>query len=89
MGLRALPDGSHLLFYRDLDRTCQSIAALSERDAEAYREFVLKWGKFNEQIFDLFARAPAPGAMMGGIARRTAMGQIRSRWAGRCFDVGA
>ena len=38
-GFAPFPDGSHILFYRDLDRTCQSIAAISERDAEAYRAF--------------------------------------------------
>ena len=32
-------DQSTLITYRDLDRTCQSIARLSERDAEAYRRF--------------------------------------------------
>src|SRR5262249_20322720 len=30
-------DGSTLLTYYDLDRTCESIARLSKRDAEAYR----------------------------------------------------
>jgi phytoene dehydrogenase-like protein len=77
-GFAPFPDGKHLLFYRDLDRTCQSIARVSERDAEAYREFVLKWGKFNEQVFELFAQSPRPGAFIGRIARRTAWEQIRS-----------
>ena len=31
------PDGRSLTFYRDLDRTCDSIAAWSQRDAAAYR----------------------------------------------------
>src|SRR4051812_31753144 len=42
-GFAPFPNGSHLLFYKDLDRTCQSIAGISERDAEAYRAFILKW----------------------------------------------
>ena len=33
------PGGEHLSFYRDLDRTCASIATVSPRDAEAYRQF--------------------------------------------------
>lgn len=33
-------DGSVLKFYRDIDRTCESIAKFSERDAEAYRRFI-------------------------------------------------
>ncbi len=37
------PDGSAISFYRDLDRTCESIAAVSEADAEAYRRFTALW----------------------------------------------
>ncbi|MDR0847745.1 MAG: NAD(P)/FAD-dependent oxidoreductase [Propionibacteriaceae bacterium] len=33
------PGGEHLSFYRDLDKTCASIATVSPRDAEAYRRF--------------------------------------------------
>jgi phytoene dehydrogenase-like protein len=81
-GFAPFPDGSHLLFYRDLDRTCQSIARICERDAEAYRDFVLKWDGFNQQVFDLFNSSPAPGAAVAGIARRTAIEQIRARGKG-------
>jgi phytoene dehydrogenase-like protein len=35
-------DGRVILSYKDLDRTCQSIAAFSPRDAEAYRAFAKK-----------------------------------------------
>jgi len=34
------PDDSALVFYRDLDKTCQSIAQFSRHDAEMYRKFV-------------------------------------------------
>ncbi len=78
-GFAPFPDGSHILFYRDLDRTCQSIARLSERDAEAYRAFVTKWDGFNQQVFEAFSRSPTPGALVGGIALRTAKEQIRTR----------
>lgn len=81
-GFAPFPDGSCIVFYRDLDRTCQSIAAISGRDAEAYRAFIQKWDKFNKQVFDLFAQAPAPGALVGGIARRTAIEQMRARGQG-------
>jgi phytoene dehydrogenase-like protein len=76
-GFAPFPDGSHILFYKDLDRTCQSIAAISQADAERYRAFVRKWHKFNQQVFEVFARSPSPGAMFGGIARRTAVAQMR------------
>ncbi|MDQ5823172.1 MAG: NAD(P)/FAD-dependent oxidoreductase [Chloroflexota bacterium] len=76
-GFAPFPDGSHILFYKDLDRTCQSIAAISEPDAERYGAFVQKWHKFNRQVFEVFAQSPSPGAMFGGIARRTAIAQMR------------
>lgn len=78
-GFAPFPDGSHILFYKDLDRTCRSIAAISERDAEAYRRFITQWDGFNRQVFEIFAQSPAPGALIGGIARRTAIEQIRTR----------
>ena len=33
------PDDSHIVVYRDVDKTCESIAKISERDAEAYKDF--------------------------------------------------
>ena len=42
MGL-LLNDFQHFLTYVDVDKTCQEIARYSEKDADAYREFV-EWG---------------------------------------------
>jgi phytoene dehydrogenase-like protein len=33
------PDESAIVFHKDLDKTCESIAKISQRDAETYREF--------------------------------------------------
>jgi phytoene dehydrogenase-like protein len=85
-GFAPFPDGTHILFYRDLERTCQSIARLSERDAEAYRAFVTKWDGFNQQVFEAFSRSPMPGALVGGIALRTAKEQIRAHRSGEQPD---
>lgn len=52
------PDGSSITFYKDLDRTCASIARISERDAQAYHDFVTMWGRFNDAVFDVFNTAP-------------------------------
>src|SRR5438132_195260 len=71
VALAPFPDGSSITFWRDLDRTCQSLARISERDADAYREFVQKWDRFNQPVFELFTHAPSPGAVVGKIARRT------------------
>ena len=56
-------DGTILEFYSDLDRTCQSIAKFSQRDAEAYR-------RFNNQVMEnldmlvmgMFSVPPTAGA---------------------------
>ncbi len=55
-------DGSVIEFFRDLDRTCESIAAVSPADADAYRRFVEYWRPFNEAVFEAFLKAPTPGA---------------------------
>ncbi|MFC2018196.1 phytoene desaturase family protein [Chloroflexota bacterium] len=34
------PDTGALVFYRDIDKTCQSIAQISKRDAEIYPKFI-------------------------------------------------
>ena len=39
------PDGSSLITYGDLEKTCASIAKFSKRDADAYRNFVAKTRK--------------------------------------------
>jgi len=59
------PDDRALVFYRDIDKTCQSISQFSERDAEAYR-------KFHKSATDMlkvasvamFSPPPAWGTMM-------------------------
>ncbi len=33
------PDDSSIIFYRDLEKTCESIGKISKKDAEAYRTF--------------------------------------------------
>ncbi len=60
-----LPDGSGAIeFWRDIDKTCASIARVSPRDAEAYRRFVEFWGAINEGVFDVFLKPPTPGKLV-------------------------
>lgn len=47
-----------LYFWRDVDRTCDSIAQLNPRDAIAYRRFVREWGALNEGVFEAFLKPP-------------------------------
>jgi phytoene dehydrogenase-like protein len=65
-----LGTGTGISFYRDLDRTCESIAKISPKDAEAYRAFVQHWGELNEGIFETFLQPPTPGRIFGTIFKR-------------------
>ncbi len=70
--------GTGISFYRDLDKTCASIAKISPKDADAYRAFVQHWGELNEGIFETFLKPPTPGKIFGTIFKRNLM-NIRSR----------
>lgn len=66
-----LPDGEGgISFHRDLKRTCASIARISTRDADAYREFILRFREVNEGVFETFLKPPTPGNLFGTIFRR-------------------
>jgi phytoene dehydrogenase-like protein len=54
------PDGKHLTIWRDLDKTCESIAAISSRDAENYREFINRWTPMAQSMVGSFLNAPTP-----------------------------
>ncbi len=52
------PDGSVIKFYRDIDATCQSIATISQKDADAYRTFINDWQPLNRSVFESFLKPP-------------------------------
>ncbi|MBM3167522.1 MAG: NAD(P)/FAD-dependent oxidoreductase [Chloroflexi bacterium] len=59
------PGGRTMAFYRDFDKTCESIAKFSQKDAEAYRRFF----KFSNTMLKvasvaMFSPVPKWGAMM-------------------------
>lgn len=66
------PDGSHITIWRDLDRTCQSIAAISPEDAENYRAFVKRWEPLAHGMVASFLEAPTPGNLVRNLAMKTA-----------------
>lgn len=51
-------DGEAIAFYKDLDATCQSIAKISEQDADLYRAFIQRWQPINEAVFESFLKPP-------------------------------
>jgi phytoene dehydrogenase-like protein len=73
-----LDTGTGIAFYRDLDKTCASIAKVSPRDADAYRNFVAHWGELNEGIFETFLKPPTPGKIFGTMLKRNLF-NLRSR----------
>lgn len=62
--------GGGISFYRDVERTCESIAGVNERDARAYREFVAHWGEINEGVFEVFLKPPTARHLVGTMLRR-------------------
>lgn len=64
------PTGRWLRFHKDVEATCESIAAFSSRDADAYRKFVKHWGELNAGVFEAFLKPPTPWNLV-----RTMMGR--------------
>lgn len=58
-------DGTSVISYRDLDKTCEGIAQFSPRDADAYRKFVQKSMDFLPMFMSGLYAPPFPmGAFM-------------------------
>ncbi|GGL04498.1 phytoene desaturase family protein [Nocardia jinanensis] len=54
-----------IVFHRDLDRTCASVAAAcGEHDAAAYRRFVSVWEPRARRVMRSFGGAPTPGRLL-------------------------
>ncbi len=79
-GYYPLNDGSGraLCFYKDVEKTCASIAAISPRDAEAYRNFVKAWGELNEAVFEVFLKQPTPMNFAKTMFGKSLKGQNRT-----------
>ncbi len=74
------PDGSSLTTWRDFDKTCESIAQFSQKDADAYAKFA----KVGEKMLPMIiAGLYAPPAPMGAF-----MAMLQSSPEGRdIFDI--
>lgn len=54
-----MPDGKGAIyFWKDVDKTCESIATVSPEDAVRYKQFVAEWEKLNEGVFEAFLKPP-------------------------------
>jgi phytoene dehydrogenase-like protein len=54
------PDGSHLFMYRSIEKTCESIAQISQHDADAYYEFIQRWTPLSKAMLETFKSVPTP-----------------------------
>ncbi|MDZ4768009.1 MAG: NAD(P)/FAD-dependent oxidoreductase [Chloroflexota bacterium] len=54
------PDHTALTIWRDVERTCQSIAAFSPKDADLYHQFIQRWRPVSEGMVGAFLNAPTP-----------------------------
>lgn len=64
-----LEDGRSILFWKDIDRTCASIAAVSPRDADAYRRFCSEWRPLSRAVLRAFLAPPSPARIGWTMAR--------------------
>ena len=71
------PTGRYLQFFKDVEKTCQSIAQFSEKDAAAYRQFVKDWGSLNEGVFEVFLKPPTAFNLVKTMAGRQLGGSDR------------
>jgi phytoene dehydrogenase-like protein len=55
--------------WRDIDRTCESIARFSVADAERYQRFCRTWTPFALVMSDLMMTIPTPGLLARTLAR--------------------
>lgn len=90
-----LADGRALAFWKDVERTCESIAAVSPPDADAYRAFLREWRPIAQAVLRVFLQPPTPArvgwtmARSGGFARgglgltQTILGSYRHLLAAR------
>lgn len=78
-----LEDGRAIHFHRSVEETCRSIAAVSPRDAEAYRRFVDRWGPVSRSVLKAFLAPPHPGKIAlamatGGGFAKGGMGELQA-----------
>jgi phytoene dehydrogenase-like protein len=66
-------DGTVIKFYKDVDATCQSIANVSEKDADAYKKFIADWQPLNESVFEIFLKPPTAS----NLARTFVLSQLK------------
>ncbi|HEX2910501.1 MAG TPA: NAD(P)/FAD-dependent oxidoreductase [Chloroflexia bacterium] len=76
-GFAPFPNGNYIIFYRDVDKTAETIARFSPRDAEAYRTFMRRWMRFNDTMMGVFCAPPGMLSVSKAVMGRELSG---GRW---------
>jgi len=64
------PEGKGVIhFYKDLDRTLESIARTAPEDVSNYRDFVEFWGRINKGVLNTFLKPPTGRNILTELAR--------------------
>jgi phytoene dehydrogenase-like protein len=71
------PDGSHITIWKDLDRTCESIARVSPADADAYRAFIKTWEPLAKGMVKSFLEPPTAMSLVKNLVLHTGNGADR------------
>jgi len=65
-----LPEGEGVIhFFKDLDKTLESIASVSPSDVDNYKKFIDFWKRINAGVFRTFMVPPTMGAIMKEIMK--------------------
>lgn len=64
------PDGSHFILWRDVEKSCESIAAVSPVDVDRYLRFQQQWQGFADFFSTIFGRQPSLGALIGALGQQ-------------------
>ena len=81
-------DGTGLITYRDIDRSCQSIAQYSARDADAYRELAGRCVQLAPLLTKGAATPPLPLHRFMGLLEESAMGrELSASFFNSAYDI--
>lgn len=81
-------DGTGLITYKDLDRSCEQIAKFSQRDAQAYREFVAECRVHMPLLLKGFYAPPLPFGPFVSLLEQSATGRsLVTAMLESAFDV--
>ncbi len=64
------PNGNYIIFYRDVDKTAETIARFSPRDAEAYRRFMRQWMRLNDTMMEVFCNPPTLPSVAAAVLKK-------------------